>query len=80
MQGGRAAALSVDGIDSMTCLTCLSCVVCTLYDRLLHVKLDIMPSLAMMWLIVLAVSVRPALPFTSYFSAILEYDKLVVIH
>ena len=73
-------ALSVDGIDSMTFLKCMSCVVSSLYDRLLHVKLDSMPSLAMMWLMVLAVFVRPALPFSSYFSAFLEYDKRVVIH
>ena len=79
-QGGKAAAPKSDKIDSVTLLTCVSCVVSSLYDRLLHVKLDSMPSLAMMWLMVLAVFVRPALPFTLYFSAFLEYDKRVVIH
>ena len=78
--GQRAAALRVYGIDSVTLLTCVSCVVLSLYDRLLHVKLDGKPSLAMMWLMVLAVFVRPALPFMSYFTSFLEYDKRVVIH
>ena len=33
-----------------------------------------------MWLMVLAVFVRPTLPFLSYFSSFLEYDEWVVIH
>ena len=58
----------------MTLLTCVSCVASTLYDRLLHVKLDAEPGLAMTWLMVLAVFVRPSLHFMSYFSSFLEYD------
>ena len=68
------------GTDGVPLLTCVTCVVSFLYDSLLHVKLDVKPSLAMMSLMVLAVFVRPALPFTSYFSSFLEYEKQVVIH
>ena len=64
----------------MTIFTCVFSVASSLYDRLLHVKLDVEPSLAIMWLMVLAVFVRPTLPFLSYFSSFLEYDEWVVIH
>ena len=51
-----------------------------LYGYALRVKLDVDPSLAVLFVMVLAVFVIPALPFMAYFSSFLEYDKRVVIH
>ena len=65
----------MDGIGNGTLLTSVSCVASSLYDRLLYVERNVEPSLAIMWLIVLAVFVRPVLSFMSYFSSFIEYDK-----
>ena len=75
-QGGRAAAPHSDEIDRVSCVSCMM----LLYGYALRVKLDVDPSLAVLFVMVLAVFVIPALPLLAYFSSFLEYDKRVVIH